>query len=332
MRPRRNGIESVTLSPGLPRLTVVVATDAFETIRTFATRLAEQTVAGSIELVVVCPAAGELGLPETALSALGAVRVVERPLLPLGEARAAGVHRASAPVVAIAETHAFPDPDWADRLLRAHEQDWAVVMPSVENANPGSALSWASFLIDYGEWAPGREPAEIANPPTYHIAAKTELLLGLGSRLGELVRPGSPLADQLRAEGHRFYFEPRARIAHLNVARGGAWLHERFLGGRLLGAARRDRWPAARTLVYVAGSPLIPFVRLARTHPALRRAAAAGVLPAGTRASLVLACVSWAIGELVGYVAGAGRADAQMLEYELHKARYVGDDAFGAAV
>jgi hypothetical protein len=304
-------------------LSIVLATDGFASIRHVAAQLVAQTVAADLELVVVCPSAAALGLPESGLDPLGAVRVVEHPLLPLGEARAAGVRAAVAPIVAIAETHAFPAPAWAEHLLEAHSRGWAVVMPSVANANPHRALSWSSYLIDYGAWAPGGRAREIQHPPQYHTAVRTALLLELDDRLAELVTPGSTLADELRSRGHRFYHEPRARIEHLNLARRRAWAEERFLGGRLLGAARRDRWPLARTIVYAAGSPLIPFVRFVRTRPALQRAARAGVLPRGTRSAIVLACVVWAAGEVVGYLAGRGNAEARMLEYELHKDRYV---------
>ncbi len=313
-------------------LSVVVATDRFRTIRRVADSLGAQTVAGDLELVVVCPSAEALDLPDGRFGDLGSVRLVEHPLLPLGEARGAGIRAAAAPLVVIGETHAFPHPDWAEHLLAAHGKGWAVVMPAVANANPGTALSWSSYLIDYGQWAPDAEPGEINHPPSYHAAAETAVLLRLGRRLGELVEPGSALADTLRNEGHRFFFEPRARIEHLNLAQRGPWLHERFLGGRLLGAARRARWSLPRTLVYVVGVPLIPVVRYLRTRPALERSAVSGSLAPRTRLAVMGACLAWAAGELVGYVAGSGNADAAMLQYELHKARYtVGDSSASAA-
>jgi hypothetical protein len=36
----------------------------------------------------------------------------------------------------------------------------------------------------------------------------------------------------------------------------------------------------------------------------------------------VLSCVLWGAGEFLGYVAGRGCAEEDMLAYELHKARY----------
>ena len=305
------------------RLSTVVVTDRYETIRRFVDALCEQTVSEELELVVSCPFRQALEIPHAVRRALAGVACAEAPLLPLGEARAAGVRESSAPVVAIGETHAFPAPDWAEQILQAHEGPWAVVVPSIENANPsGGAQSWSSFLIDYGEWWARRQPAEVRAMPSYNVAFKRAALLSLEPRLGELLEPGSTLAQELARRGERAYFEPQARIEHLNVARPGAWLHERYLGGRLLGAKRRARWPALRTLVYIGGSPLIPVVRLLRTRKAFATARRERQLPPRTTLALVVACVVWAIGELVGYVAGRGPAESRMLEYELDKARY----------
>jgi hypothetical protein len=307
--------------PRTPRLSFVVPTDSFPTIKDVAERLAAQSVCEEIELVVVCESASELGDRER----VGAVpvTVVEHPLLPLGEARAAGVRAAAAPVVAIGETHAFPAPGWGEHLVAAHEGPWSAVVPAITNANVDGAASCSIFLIDYGRWAFGDAPGEIDDPPSYHSSFKKAALLELGDDLGRLFEPGAGLARELRDRGHRSYYEPKARIEHLNLTRRRAWLYERFVGGQLLGSVRREHWPMARTLLYVAGSPLIPLARLMKTRRPLALAARNGGLPRGTRAAVVLACVVWGIGELVGYVAGRGRAETTMLEYELHKARFV---------
>lgn len=307
----------------VPRLAAVVATDRFATIEDLVHSLAAQGRAAELELVVVCPSAAGLGPAPEPARALGAVRVVERPLLPLGEARATGVRRAEARVVVVAETHAFPDPNWADALIRSHDAGWGAVMPGVWNANPATALSWAGFLVDYGRWAATGSGHEIDDLPSYHASFKREELLAFGPELGRLLEPGSGLGAELRKRGALGWHEPRATVGHLNVARPRAWAHERFLGGRLLGAERRARWSRARVLVYLAGSPLVPLVRLWRTRPAFTAAAAAGVLPRWSRIATVAGCVAWGVGEAVGYAAGAGRSAARMLEYELHKQRYL---------
>lgn len=306
----------------MPKLSCVVATDSFATIAEVAQRIAAQSVAGELELVVVCPAVSELG----AVGNVGEVRVtvVEHPLLPLGEARAAGVRAAAAPLVAIGETHAFPAPGWAEQLIGAHEGPWTAVVPAITNANPaGGAASCSSFLIDYGRWSSRDEAREIDDPPSYNASFKKAHLVELGGDLGRLLEPGQELPRELRKRGHRSYYDPSARIEHLNIARRRAWMYERFLGGRLLGSARRAHWPAARTVLYAAASPLVPVARLARTRHVLASAGRNDELPPYTRAAVVLACVVWGAGEFVGYVAGRGHAEAAMLEYELHKARYL---------
>src|SRR5262249_37458868 len=88
----------------------------------------------------------------------------------------------------------------------------------------------------------------------------------------------SALGSELRASGRRSYHESSARIEHLNVATPVAWLHERFLGGRLLGAARRARWPRPRSGLYPLGSPLVPVIPLWRPRAAIAAASCRGGL------------------------------------------------------
>ena len=305
-----------------PRLSVVVLTDSFATIRDAVEHLRAQIDAAAIELVVGCPSEERLALPADGLAPLARVAIVETPLLPAARARAATVRAARAPVVVLSETHVFADPAWAGRLLRAHEGPWVAVAPGIGNANPEGALSWVGLLMDYGRFPPEGASREVADVSSYNGAYKREALLDLGDRLESLLEPGSALYAELRARGHRFLHEPAARIDHLNVSRPWPWLDERYLGGRLFGATRRRAWSRPRTFLYAAGSPLVAPLRLVRT---LRVSRGGRELPRGFVPALALACVVWAIGEFLGYVLGAGpAAERRMLEYELHKERYVG--------
>lgn len=305
-----------------PLLSLVLLTETFAAIADAVSHLRTQIGVAPIELVVACPSAERLLVPADGLAPLLGVTVVETPLLPSARARAAGVRAARAPVVVLGETHVFADPSWAGRLLRAHEGPWAAVTPGIGNANSGSALSWVGLLMDYGRFRPLGVPREIADVSSYNASYKREALLELGDRLESLLEPGSTLHAELHARGYRFLHEPTARIDHLNVSRSKAWLDERYLGGRLLGATRRRAWPRWRTLLYAAGSPLVAPLRFART---LRLSRGTPDLPRAFVPALALACAAWAIGEFLGYARGAGPvAERRMLEYELHKARYAG--------
>ena len=137
---------------GAPRLSVVIVTpDAFAAIRRTVECLARQSALGALELVVVAPSLAALDADEALLAAFPrVVRVACGPVGSIGPANAAGVRHASAPIVALAEDHAFPDPEWAERLIAAHDGPWAAVGPSVRNANPASACRH-----DHGAGCPG---------------------------------------------------------------------------------------------------------------------------------------------------------------------------------
>ena len=311
------------MSAPAPRLSVVVLADRYRTIERVVEHLQAQTVASEIELVVACPSDGALDLPAEAHRAISGITTVECPLLPMGASRAAAVRAAHARVVVLGETHAFPAPDWAELLLRAHESSVVGVAPGLENANPEGALSWAGFLMDYGRWlADLQQDDELSGLPAYNGSWNRDALIACGDRLPDLLQPGGPLDAALEERGARFRHEPAARIAHLNVSARSAWARERYLGGALFATRRSSRWPLVRRVAYAGGSVLVPFIRFARTRPALRQAGRARRLPPATLPALAVACVLWAAGEAVGYIFAAAGAEARMLEYELHKERY----------
>jgi hypothetical protein len=254
---------------------------------------------------------------------LAGIRLVQVPSRPVGAARAAAVRAAAAPVVVLGETHAFPEPDWGERLLDALDGDPIAVAPGLENANPELARSWAGFLLDYGLWLSDRKTrSTIPAPPSYNAAWKRDSLIALGDALDEHLELGAAIGGEPAALDGRFVHEPRALVAHLNIVRPRAWIAERYIGGRLFGARRGRSWPASRRCVYAGGCVLVPAIRYSRTRPALRLAARGRKLPRGTAAGIAFGSVLWALGEAHGYLAGAGRSDARMLEYEMHKARF----------
>ena len=304
-------------------LSVIVLADHYSTIRRLVEHLSRQTRALEIELVIGCPSAKALELPSELAALLACVKLVETPLLPVGPARAAAVLAASAPVIVLGESHVFPAPDWAERLLQAHGDGWETVAPGLRNANPESARSWTGFLMDYGTWIGELPQGEIAEPPWYNASWSRAALLRFGNELPRKLEPGARLIPLSGGSPSRCYHAANAKLAHLNVARPrGSWAEERYLGGRLFGAQRSRGWPLLRRLAYVCGSPLVPLICFVRTRPALRLVRAAQKLPRWTLLALAAGCVLWGIGEATGYLASEGNSAERMFEYELHKERY----------
>jgi hypothetical protein len=308
----------------VPTLGIILATDRYETIRPVIRHLRRQTIRDQLEIVLVGEASLSRELDATELAEFARVHVeAVSSIDPIGPARAAGVRAARAPLVFIGETHTYAHPDWAESLVRAQAGPWAGLIPGFGNANPASALSWAIFLLDYGQWLHLMPAGESDLAPTHNGMFRRQVLLDLGEDLDHALHQGDRLTQLLRAANHRMYFEPAARIDHLNVARWGPWTQERYLGGRLLAGRRAERWSWARRLVYFGGAPLIPLLLLLRLRRTIAAARRAGLLPRGTLAALLAGGILSTSGEMVGYLLGPSEdAEPRMMEFELHKVRY----------
>ncbi len=308
-----------------PALAVVLPTDRLETVAATLDALRRQTVARRVEVILVAPPGVALVDPDPA-GDFANVRWVEcgnfdQPSW-LPEARAAGVRAATAPVVAIGETHSYPEPEWAAALLAAHDGPWAAVGARILNANPGSRISWANILIDFAPWVERRERGPMREMPGHNTSYKREVLLARGERLEHDLASETLLAAELIAAGHQLLFEPAAATRHVNLATP-YWYLERFDHDRQWAVLRAAPWRLPRRLLYALGAPLIPFVRFARIRTDLRRTGRsrdfrlAGVILLGLAAG--------AAGEAVAYLSRrAGASSRRLHEVELHRLRFAG--------
>lgn len=305
------------------RLSAVVATDGYETIAPLARALAAQRGPRRIELVAVGPSGADLG-PGPEVEALGGYRTVEAdPLGDLRDARVAGFAAAAAPVVLLAETHCFPAAGWLDAVLDAHGRGWAAVGPCFENANPGTALSWANFLDHYARFA---APAE-AGPRPEVAGHNTTLLRGplleLGDELPQLLRDFPALHGRLADRGG-VYLEPRALMRHVHMSTWRGWTAEAWAGGRVNGASRSRPWPLWRRVGYAAATPLIVALELARRLPRWRRQRRRRPLPALTLPCLLAGIALRCAGEAASFLLGPSASSETLLaRTEIRRVDYV---------
>jgi hypothetical protein len=302
-------------------LSVVLATDTLDTIGETLRHLEQQTARERIEVVIVTASDSKLGLPglENRFGAVQLVEVDSDTMLLLHRARAAGIRAARCPVVALGETHSFPEPHWAEALIEAHRGPWAAVGPEMVCGNPGP-VSWANFYIDFGPWIERRGAECMARLPGHNAAYKRDVLLAYGPRLEDMLESEWHLQADLRSKGHELRFEPAARTRHLNVV-GRVSLRARFDHGRLWAAGRG--WSKPRRLVYGAGAPLIPFRRFPAVFREVRRTRRAHDVR--LLALIWVELAADATGELVGYVRGGqGPSCERFTEAELHRTRYAG--------
>ncbi len=309
----------------VPELSVIVITpDDYQTVRATVRALGRQTVRERIEVVFCAPSAAQLALDDGDLEGFAGHQVVEiGELTSTSAARTAGIRAARAKVVALSEDHCFPAPTWAEAILARHREPWSGVGAAFVNGNPQSVVSWANFIIEYGEWADPAAGGEARHIPGHNSSYKRAALLEHGAALAEILEAESAMQWQMASRGHRFYLEPRARVHHVNFSLFGPSLSLRFWGGRLFAANRARSWGIARRALYCLASPLIPALRLARALKTRARLESAPPLLTLMPALVVLLIVD-GCGEMIGYAAGAGSAMPRLSDWgEFHRWRFV---------
>lgn len=310
-----------------PALSVIlVAAGGYDTIRKVVGHLRAQTARERIELVLVAPSRGAIAPIDALVAAFSAVRVVEvGPIRAKDQAAADGVRAAAAPVVALVEDHAYPAPDWAAAIIEAHRGPWVAVGPALGNANPASTFSWANLLLAYGRWCEPGQGRVVDDVPVHNGSFKRDALLRYGADLGRLLEREGGLTRALAADGGCFYLEAAARIDHVNVSRPAAALALRFHAERAYAAtrAREGRWSPARRLAYLAGTPLLPLLRLRYIWPFLRRADQAHHLLPRLWPALGLLLLAHTAGAASGYAMGIGNAVQRLADFEFDRTRYL---------
>lgn len=314
-------------SSRVPQLSVILLTpDEGQVLSRTIRSLKRQTIVDRLEIVIVAPRSDALELKQSEFESFAGLRTVSvGEMHSVGAAYAAGIRAATAPVVALGEDHSFPHADWAECLVSAHQQPWAAVGPQVCNANPGSSVAVADFLIAYGPWSESAKSGEVEHLPGHNASYKRELLLEYGDSLGSMMEAESVLHWELRRKGHKLYLETAAKTSHVNFSRMASWIRVQYYSGRMFAAfrAHNEHWTLFRRAGFTLASPLIPWVRLLRILRQRRG------LPTKARLLPFLLPTLWfglaidGLGQMVGYAAGEGAASKKAFYFEFHRERHL---------
>ena len=323
MEPR----EAAAAAASQPSLSVVLITrGTYDALRETVRHLRAQTVAGRLELVLVTPSRRTLTPDASDMACFGAWKTVEADTArSLAPARCAAIRAAGAPVVAFAEDHCYPDPGWAEALIAAHRAPWAAVGPALGNANPATMVSWANFFIGYGAWIEPVKSGTVGDLSEHNTSYKRDLLLAFGADLERLLEREGGLHRALKAGGHGLYLEPAARALHRNFSSLPPSLSLCFCAGRLFGTTRAGsgRWPLPRRLLYVAGAPLIPLMRLGPVLRQIRRSGRGPELLPAILPALLALLTATGLGEAAGYACGPGAAARRLTDFEFGRDAYL---------
>lgn len=267
--------------------------------------LAAQT--GDLELevlVVERVGSGVRGRLREAFPSVVLLEATESDTIPRMRARA--FDAATADVVGVIEDHVIVPPDWASRMLEAHDAGATVVGGSVENAACERLVDWAAFLCEYSHClTPPDGPADwlTGNNVTYRRALLDDFAAVIGEGRWE-----NRLHDALRDGGVTLLSRPDIRIGHKKHYTVREYFSQRYLYARSYAGMRVEGQGVARRLAWGLSAFLLPPLLFVRT---VRKVLGSGRHRSELARSLPLIglfVTSWAAGEVVGYWAGAGDA------------------------
>jgi GT2 family glycosyltransferase len=258
-----------------PRLSaILVSSEGVAATAATIRHLAEQTVVGDIELVLVTPEpdASALNDFDLDLDRFGGVKVASAGTRSNAGGYVAGIHAASADVVAICEDHSYPEPGWAEALLDGYAPDVAAVGPVLKCGNPRSAVSFADFLLGFGPWLAPRRSSDVEQLPGHSSSYRRDILLGYEPDLERWLDAESVLHWDLRRRGYRLHLTGDAVTHHFNLSRPTPWLQATYLQSRTFAGRRLTGKGPLQRLAWVLAVPLIPLVRLRRVIRDVQRA------------------------------------------------------------
>ena len=240
------------------------------------------------------------------------VRVIEfRAATSLPRLRGVGMAAAAAPVIGILDPWCIPAAGWVQSAVIAHEERSELVIGGpvkLDSSERRSYANWATYLFDYWEFVPpfpaGAVDVLSGNNITYKRSALPD-----AATLGAEGFWKAFTNARLRQAGHSLRAAEGLDVALKRAIPLGAFLRSRFHHGRSYAAMRvRGRAFTAR-LGFALLTPALPLLFLARQARGLMRKPVARVWFVLCAPALLAFHLSWACGELCGYVAGAGRSD-----------------------
>jgi glycosyltransferase involved in cell wall biosynthesis len=228
------------------------------------------------------------------------------PKTSLAKLLGAGIACANGEIIAVTDSSCVVADDWISSITRAHAAEKSpVIGGAVEMSENGKLTDWAAYFCDYGEFMPPAPCGIAAVVPGNNFSVKRPAL-----RVGaEFVAPEfwkTLWCRQLQSEGVELFSEPAIRVGWRKTYKLDSFLVRRFDQGRCFAGMRFAEQTFSKRIFYSVGSIFLPVVFLyRRAVPVFRRKKFVGKFILSLPI-IVLAIVSWSVGEASGFLFGAG--------------------------
>jgi glycosyltransferase involved in cell wall biosynthesis len=287
-----------------PRLSIIVASyDSGDLIKSCLESLTNQNTDQPLEIIVVDSSMdGVANLMKETFPGVRLYQFFERKFC--GDARNVGLSVARGEIIAFIDADCTADQNWANQILQAHQSSHLAIGGAIANANPQSAIGWASYFCEFSQWMPGFPLRHMADIAGANMSYKRRAFAEYGLFIEGSYSSDTEFHWRLEKNGRVLQFVPSILVFHHNLDRFGRFLRHEFEHGRSFARVRMksQNFLEWRRLFYGVFSFLIPgwlFLKIG-----LRNLRNRIYLFHFMKVSplLILGLLSWSLGECAGYL------------------------------
>ena len=213
------------------------------------------------------------------------------------------IRRARGAIVVLTEDSCIAAPGWLAEMTSTSHDGRAAVGGVVE-ATPGiSSAMWAFCYVYFFRYMRPVAEATSATLSVCNVSYTREHL----DQVADLWRDGfheTEINGALQEKFGALWLRPSAEVQVRRDVTFGDAVYERYAFGRLFGATRITHATMSRRLFYIAVSPALPFLLMARMTTKARQDASLRNHFLRALPSIVTMVAAWSWGEWLGYVTG----------------------------
>jgi hypothetical protein len=217
----------------------------------------------------------------------------------------AAIARAGGDIIAMTDAGCAIDRYWVSAILKAHEAPDPVIGGAVEPDTFRKLMDWAAYFCDYGQFMLPLNEGVVSEMPGNNLSLK-RWALARGREFVEKEFWKTYWCQHIQAEGLHLYSVPSMVVYYRKSYDLWPYLMHRFQSGRCFAGMRTAQVSRVRRMNYLAGAPLLPMlfcIRILRAVLPKHRYLTQFFLSSPI---IILATVSWALGEFIGYLSGPG--------------------------
>jgi hypothetical protein len=243
------------------------------------------------------------------------VRIIAcAPTTTLPEMRTIAFDASRADIVAVTEDHCVPSEGWLGQILDGFAgtgDEVAAVAGAVENGVTDTGFDWATFLCEYSFFSPPVVEGPTDVLPGMNVAYRRAALLSMPRQ--KLIEGfwETTVHPVLLAQGKTLLSHNAMKMFHCKRFSQKLFFAQRFIYSRYYAGLRfgPGAWP--KRILAAGASVILPPLLFLRMSTAAKRKNLGKEFNQAAPALAALAVV-WAVGEMWGYIFGAGDALAQI--------------------